>query len=108
MKTVYDLIRHHTSLEVICENCSNSAVLNNRFLTRRFGMMKVIPYPPYVSPNARFALCLAWSSSIASFAAANPAHANPAAHRHAHAANTALSMNILVKPAFSPHRLTEF
>jgi hypothetical protein len=42
MKTVYDLIRHHTSLEVICENCSNSAVLNNRFLARRFGMMKVL------------------------------------------------------------------
>jgi hypothetical protein len=42
MKTVYDLIRHHTSLEVICENCSNSAVLNNRFLTRRFGMTKAL------------------------------------------------------------------
>jgi hypothetical protein len=42
MKTVYDLIRHHTSLEAICGNCSNSAVLNNRFLVRRFGMMKAL------------------------------------------------------------------
>jgi hypothetical protein len=42
MKTVYDLIRHRTALEVICQNCSNSAVLNNRYLARRFGMMKLL------------------------------------------------------------------
>ncbi len=42
MRTVYDLMRHHTSLEVICGNCSHSGVLNNRFLSRRFGMMKPI------------------------------------------------------------------
>jgi hypothetical protein len=40
--TVYDLIRHHTSLEVICGNCSDSAVQNNRFLGRRFGMLKAL------------------------------------------------------------------
>ena len=42
MKTVYDLMRHHTALEVICGNCPNTAVLNNRFLSRHYGMMKVI------------------------------------------------------------------
>ena len=34
MKTVYDLMRHHPALEVICENCLRRAVLNNRFLKR--------------------------------------------------------------------------
>jgi hypothetical protein len=42
MKTVYDLMRHHTALEVICGNCPNTAVLSNRFLSRHYGMMKVI------------------------------------------------------------------
>lgn len=40
MKTVYDLIRHRTALEVICTNCTNSKVINNRYLSRNFGMMK--------------------------------------------------------------------
>jgi hypothetical protein len=38
MKTVYDLIRHRTTLEVICSNCTNSGVLNHRYLANRFGM----------------------------------------------------------------------
>ena len=42
MNTDDDLMRHHTALEVICGNCTRTAVLNNRFLSRRFGMMKVI------------------------------------------------------------------
>ena len=42
MKTVYDLMRHHTALEVICGNCPNSAVLNNRFLSRNYGAMTVV------------------------------------------------------------------
>jgi hypothetical protein len=42
MKTVYDLIRHRTTLEVLCTNCTNSGVLNHRFLARRFGMAKLL------------------------------------------------------------------
>src|SRR3954447_20774492 len=42
MKTVYDLMRHHTALEVICGNCPHSVVLNNRFLSRNYGAMKAI------------------------------------------------------------------
>ena len=42
MKTVYDLIRHRTALEVICTNCTNTKVVNNRFLTHRFGMTKLL------------------------------------------------------------------
>ena len=32
MKTVYDLIRHRWTLEVICGNGDNSRVFNHRFL----------------------------------------------------------------------------
>ncbi|MFL5282635.1 MAG: hypothetical protein ACJ8AW_17025 [Rhodopila sp.] len=32
------LMRHHTALEVICENCARRAVLNNRFLSRNYGI----------------------------------------------------------------------
>ena len=47
MNTVYDLMRHHTALEVVCTNCDNSNVVNNRFLTNRFltnrfGTLKVL------------------------------------------------------------------
>jgi hypothetical protein len=42
MKTVYDLIRHRTALEVFCTNCTNAKVVNNLFLTNRFGMMKLL------------------------------------------------------------------
>jgi hypothetical protein len=37
MKTVYDLIRHRATLEVICEKCDNRHVLNHRFLMTQFG-----------------------------------------------------------------------
>jgi hypothetical protein len=37
MKTVYDLIRHRATLEVICGNCDNRRVLNHRFLMSQFG-----------------------------------------------------------------------
>jgi hypothetical protein len=37
MKTVYDLIRHRSTLEVICGNCDNSRVFNHRFLMSQFG-----------------------------------------------------------------------
>jgi hypothetical protein len=37
MKTVYDLIRHRATLEVICGNCDNSRVFNHRFLMSQFG-----------------------------------------------------------------------
>ena len=37
MKTVYDLIRHRSTLEVICGNCDNSRVFNHRFLVSQFG-----------------------------------------------------------------------
>jgi hypothetical protein len=36
MKTVYDLIRHRATLEVICGNCDHSRVFNHRFLAARF------------------------------------------------------------------------
>ena len=42
MKTVYDLIRHRTTLEAICTNCGNSGVLNHRYLANRFGTGKVL------------------------------------------------------------------
>lgn len=53
MKTVYDLIRHRTVLEVICTNCSNSGVLNNRFLSRRFGMTKILAELRFVCRRCR-------------------------------------------------------
>jgi hypothetical protein len=37
MKTVYDLIWHRATLEVICKNCDNSRVFNHRFLMSQFG-----------------------------------------------------------------------
>ena len=37
MKWVYDLIRHASTLEVICRNCDNSRVFNHRFLMARWG-----------------------------------------------------------------------
>jgi hypothetical protein len=37
MKTVYDLMRHRSTLEVICGNCDNSRVLNHPFLMTQFG-----------------------------------------------------------------------
>jgi hypothetical protein len=37
MKTVYDLIRHRATFEVICGNCDNSRVFNHRFLMSQFG-----------------------------------------------------------------------
>jgi hypothetical protein len=37
MKTVYDLIRHRSTLEVICGNCDNSRVFNHRFLMTQHG-----------------------------------------------------------------------
>jgi hypothetical protein len=37
MKTVYDLIRHRSTLEVICKNCDNTRVFHHRFLMSRFG-----------------------------------------------------------------------
>ena len=37
MKTVYDLIRHRATLEVICGNCDNNRVFNHRFLMSQFG-----------------------------------------------------------------------
>ena len=37
MKTVHDLIRHRSTLEVICGNCDNSRVFNHRFLMSNFG-----------------------------------------------------------------------
>ena len=36
MKTVYDRIRHRSTLEVICGNCDNSRVFNHRFLMSQF------------------------------------------------------------------------
>ena len=37
MKTFYDLIRHRSTLEVICGNYDNSRVFNHRFLMSAFG-----------------------------------------------------------------------
>jgi hypothetical protein len=37
MKTVNDLIRHRSTLEVICRDCDNSRVFNHRFLMSNFG-----------------------------------------------------------------------
>lgn len=37
MRTVYDLIRHRSTLEVICENCDNRRALNHKFLLMNFG-----------------------------------------------------------------------
>ena len=37
MKTVYDLIRHRSTLEVICGNCDDGRVFNHRFLMSQFG-----------------------------------------------------------------------
>lgn len=37
MKTVYDLIRYRSTLEVICGNCDNNRVFNHRFLMSQFG-----------------------------------------------------------------------
>jgi hypothetical protein len=37
MKTVYDLIRHRSTLEVICGNCDNNRVFSHRFLMSQFG-----------------------------------------------------------------------
>jgi hypothetical protein len=37
MKTVNDLIRHRSTLEVICRDCDNSRVFNHRFLKSNFG-----------------------------------------------------------------------
>ncbi len=42
MKTVHDLIRHGSTLQVICTNCSNTGVLNHRFLVHNFGGGMVI------------------------------------------------------------------
>lgn len=36
-KTIYDLIRHRATLEVICGNCDNHRALNHRFLMTQFG-----------------------------------------------------------------------
>ena len=40
MRTIYHLIQNRTTLEVICVNCSNSTVLNHRYLARCFGTSK--------------------------------------------------------------------
>jgi hypothetical protein len=37
MKTVDDLTRHRSTLEVICGNCDDNRVFNHRFLTSQFG-----------------------------------------------------------------------
>jgi hypothetical protein len=37
MKVVYDIVRHRSTLEVICGNCDNSRVLNHRFLMTLYG-----------------------------------------------------------------------
>lgn len=42
MKTIYDLIRHRTTLEVICTSCTHSGVLNHRYLANRFGTTKLL------------------------------------------------------------------
>jgi hypothetical protein len=52
MKTVYDLIRHHTCLVVIC-GTARSAVINNRFLSRLHGMMKPISELRFVCRRCR-------------------------------------------------------
>lgn len=36
MRTVYHLIQNRMTLEIICVNCSNSGIVNHRFLARRF------------------------------------------------------------------------
>jgi hypothetical protein len=41
MKTVYDLIRHRSTLEVICGNCDNSRIFNHRFLMLNFGALTI-------------------------------------------------------------------
>jgi len=42
MKTVYDLIRHRATLQVICTNCPNTGILNHRFLVHHFGGRMVL------------------------------------------------------------------
>ena len=37
MKTVDDLTRHRSTLEVICGNCDDNRVFNHRFLMSQFG-----------------------------------------------------------------------
>ena len=41
MRTIYHLIQNRTTLEVICVNCTNSTVLNHRYLARCFGTSKL-------------------------------------------------------------------
>jgi hypothetical protein len=43
VKTVYDLIRHRSTLEVICGNCDNSRVFNHRFLMPQFVAKHYLP-----------------------------------------------------------------
>jgi hypothetical protein len=48
MKTVYDFIRHRSTLEVICGNCDNSRVFNHRFLMSQFGAKHFLAAPKFV------------------------------------------------------------
>jgi hypothetical protein len=53
MKTIYDLIRHRTTLEVICGDCTNSGVLNHRYLACRFGAAKILAEIRFVCHRCR-------------------------------------------------------
>ena len=53
MKTIYDLVRHRSTLEVICTNCTNTGMLNHRFLVRRFGGRKLLSEIDFVCHRCR-------------------------------------------------------
>jgi hypothetical protein len=53
MKTVYDLIRHRSILEVICGNCDNSRVFNHRFLMMQYGPRHYLSVLKFVCRRCR-------------------------------------------------------
>lgn len=51
-KVVYDLVRHRSTLEVICGNCDNSRVLNHRFLMSLYGPSHYLGALKFVAADA--------------------------------------------------------
>jgi len=53
MKTVYDLVRNASTLELTCRNCSHVGTVNRRFLTRKHGQHTAIDDLPFKCTNCR-------------------------------------------------------
>ena len=47
MKTVYDLIRHRATLEIICTNCPHRGFVSHRFLMGRYGGQGLLMEIPF-------------------------------------------------------------